>query len=506
MKIKLTKFFALAVGIFAFHALASDVASNWKIEGDYLIEVLDEGDTATAWKFLIQSAGADSVQLRSDASNVVGSHTVLDFSALDGSEGSVCKLTIIAQNLFLSNTTITGVKFPSTLIKIEPNAFNSCTSLTGDLNLPNVTEISNSAFNGTKITGKLDFPYLTTLGNNAFQNVKTITEVNLPNVTTIPDNAFNGCSGLTRVTLPAVTFFGVNVFNGCSSLTSLDFPYIITLRANAFSLCSSLNSLSIPQVAEIVGGSVFGSCIELKSVFMPALTNVCYQGFRGYTGVVKLPHCLQDLDSDLYYNNQHLGHLLIHRDSPFAATGIRTKDDGSMTLYGPEDNPDSQNGKVSVTLYGGKVVKGGIDWIYDNAVWDATTTNYVIQSSNVTIVATASTLSSDVMIPKKLSIEESFTNDDGETETRTVNATVTAIEACAFKDNEELIGKTVTVPATVTRIDVAAFPKGCFIKVKNSSHAQDLVDMLNDEYGIDEETAKPYASIDFGGGLKIIVR
>ncbi len=371
---------------------AGTVASNWKLEKnvlqadgttkqDRLIEVLTDEEIAAgvvAWNFRFH----DNKNIRGE-NKVVGTHTDLDFSMLDGSDGAPCKVTSI-QNSTLNGTSITSVKFPRTLTSFAYQAFSGCSSLIGTINIPYVTDLPNSLFAGTAVE---------------------------------------------RVIVPSLRSIQSSIFRGATGLKSMKFPYWMTTW----------------------NGSAFQHNTSARSI-------------------------------------------LIHTNSAVSATA---------------DSTIKSTSGATVIRYGGMVEKDKIDWVYDNAVWNPETKIYDVQYTNVTIVALTNLtdeVGATVQIPRKLSIEGAFKNADGEVETRIVSATVTAIEVRAFKTNNGLIGKTVKIPASVTRIGRTAFPTGCFFKVKDSPHAQGLVDQLNAEHGTDAETGKLYASIDAGDGLKIIVR
>ncbi len=453
---------------------ASNVASNWKFEGEnnngYLVEVIAEGDTTTGWKLKFSNGTIDK-----DSANILGDHTELDFSMLDGSESPV-KVTRVNNALFRNNTSITSVKLPSTVTEIEVYTFQYCSALTY-FDFSNITT-SRGAFMGTAISGKVNFPVLTSLGSKEFSGAKQITHIEMPKVTTIPND---------------------NVFQNCTSLTSVVLPVATSIGTYAFSCCTALNHLVIPSVTYIDTGA-----------FMTVSTS----SFQS----LKLPWCMKSFASNAFHLHTSHEQLLVHRESPLAK------------LTDDEINTSGGRQKLPITRYGGKVEKDGVEWLYDDAVWNEENKNYDIQSTNVTIVAapgatnTFTTVNGEVVIkevqitiPSSLTIPvvsrgengEPVTGENGELVKSEKAVPVTAIEACAFKNNEGLT--CVTVPKTVTRIGVAAFPEGCYIKIKNDTNdpqrTQALVDQLNDEYGLVEGTEDEYyASIDNGNGLMIIVK
>ena len=76
--------------------------------------------------------------------------------------------------------------------------------------------------------------------DNAFESCSSLTSVEIPNsVTSIGNSAFNGCSSLTSVEIPnSVTSIGNSAFNGCSRLTSIEIPNSVTsIGSYAFDNC-----------------------------------------------------------------------------------------------------------------------------------------------------------------------------------------------------------------------------------------------------------------------------
>jgi len=101
----------------------------------------------------------------------------------------------------LSNTGITSVVIPNTVVSIGYQAFGGCNSL-------NSVIIPNS---------------VVTIGEGAFYNCKSLTSLIIPNsVTTIGRCAFYNCSGFESLVIPStVTLINAWAFYGCSNLTEV---------------------------------------------------------------------------------------------------------------------------------------------------------------------------------------------------------------------------------------------------------------------------------------------
>ena len=144
-------------------------------------------------------------------------------------------------------TSLTSITIPSSVISIEQDAFNSCSSLTS-ITIPSS---------------------VTSIGSNAFQSCLSLTSITIPSsVTSINSNAFQSCSSLTSITIPSsVTSINSNAFQSCSSLTSITIPSSVTsIGSNAFYGCLSLTSIIIPASVKLIGSSAFAYTSKLESI------------------------------------------------------------------------------------------------------------------------------------------------------------------------------------------------------------------------------------------------
>ena len=93
----------------------------------------------------------------------------------------------------------------------------------------NVLRIDDNAFEYCKLLRSVNFPKVESIGADAFYGCrKSLVLIKLPNVTTISNYAFNGCASLKSIDLPKMHEINKKVFVGCKSLETINlFKYHI---------------------------------------------------------------------------------------------------------------------------------------------------------------------------------------------------------------------------------------------------------------------------------------
>ena len=146
-------------------------------------------------------------------------------------------------NIFDSSVTCTQLVIPSTVTRINQNAFRTCSGLGGELVIPsNVTRVDAYAFRGCS-----GFTGLSVTDNTLFY----------------PDNldtsgAFWGCTGFTGTAiLPKLSSYSrsANIYTQCSGFTSLVIPADIDrLPGATYSSCTGMvGTLVIPSNITALG-------------------------------------------------------------------------------------------------------------------------------------------------------------------------------------------------------------------------------------------------------------
>ena len=250
----------------------------------------------------------------------------------------------IGNSAFKNSKLLTTVTFPNGLKIIRGSAFSQCTSLTGEINLPNLETLEKMAFKETNITKVVNLGKIKVLpssGNGQafmFGSCKSLESVVLPDtLEEIGSSAFYQCTSLTSINLPQslkiistdafssiknalpeeinlpnledlgggcfyqsaikyVTNLGkitelkksnVGTFASCKSLISVVLPETLTsIIGDTFSECSELISINIPDSLISMGNGVFYACTLLPKIDIPnSVTSIGGQAFEYCRGL-----------------------------------------------------------------------------------------------------------------------------------------------------------------------------------------------------------------------------
>lgn len=210
-------------------------------------------------------------------------------SALENLDLSTSNIENIQSYAFSECTSLTSVKFPSSLRQIYGNAFSQ-----------------NSALQAVTFNDGLDG-----IGGSAFSNTG-LTTVTLPNsLTYLGSSAFSSCKDLASISIgTGITEIPYNCFSGCNALTSVDLPeHVTSIGGGAYSYCNGLVSITLPSSIQAVGASAFANCSNLEEVVIP--DNVTTLGERAFQYDKKLKHVqigkgVATLETDLFNSCESL--------------------------------------------------------------------------------------------------------------------------------------------------------------------------------------------------------
>lgn len=272
---------------------------------------------------------------------------------------------------FDDNTTIVGhISFGNNLdmsslaiTKINANLFDDCTSIAGNLTLPEtLISIGDYAFEDCYEFSSVNLPAnLTNVGKCAFKNCSKITSLALPSkLTTIGDQAFYNCSSVTgTLELPTtLTSVGQEAFYKCqfgelknkhgqlgsgpyyivqlnhvkcllttSTFTNtsvpvgsiaygfdLNLPQDLTAVANnAFTGSPIWGVIIFPASVTTIGNDSFQGCNKITQMTLPAsLTTIGSSAFRGCTGLfatLDLPSTLTSVGTGAFEDCSGYGQI-----------------------------------------------------------------------------------------------------------------------------------------------------------------------------------------------------
>ena len=221
-----------------------------------------------------------------------------------------------------NQTGLKSIQFPSTLQKIDDNAFWRG-QIAGDVHIPeSVTAIGKNVFNKCPITS-VNLPEgLQVLGGGAFSETKLTEMLEIPESITVLDSTFQGCTDIKEVTIPSQVTDISGAFAG-TGISTVTVPYQVTNYYRAFNGCKSLEKVVIESQSDTIpsGGSaqgVFQNCTNLKSVILPEwVTTIGNYAFSGCTSL-KDTAFLKDVKSigDFAFQNAGLsGNLVLNATS-----------------------------------------------------------------------------------------------------------------------------------------------------------------------------------------------
>lgn len=247
----------------------------------------------------------DGVVYNADGTQIIGI-----LPTLSGEVRIADGITVIPQQLFADNTSITSVILPNSIKTIEWRAFSGCTSL-AQIEFPEgLLTIGDYAFSSTGLTTVVLPSTLTTFGEGVFDGCTKLANIEdksgkflkvvdgivynvdgtqiisvlesctgevhiLEGVTEISEDLFRGRTGITSIYLPdSVTAIDAWAFAYCENLKTVELPAgLERLEDYTFWFCESLEQINLPSSLKSIGGCAFlGNA--LKEIELPEGLNV----------------------------------------------------------------------------------------------------------------------------------------------------------------------------------------------------------------------------------------
>lgn len=174
---------------------------------------------------------------------------------------------------FVNCEYLKSVQFSASLLAVGMYAFQNCTALeTIDLSMANSMEsIEDEAFRGCLGLREITFSdSLVRIGKNAFYQCESLEQIILPkNLQEIGESAFCACTGAKKIRIPkTVEKWGYLPFAGVTSLEEIVFEDgIKKIGAEALLSAGALRTVTIPASVEVLSEGAFMECRNLKEVY-----------------------------------------------------------------------------------------------------------------------------------------------------------------------------------------------------------------------------------------------
>ena len=162
-------------------------------------------------------------------------------------------VTMIDENFFAENKTLTHVYMPDTLVNLLWFTFEGC---------------------------------------------KNLEQVHLPaQLTYLPNNLFKDCVNLRHVDMPqALAEIGYGSFEGCAALESIDLPESVQAVSGRAFAGTAISEMDLSRVGVLQGGAIFRDCKNLTNVKLAenqynfdALYSDIFEGCDKLTGIEIVP-------------------------------------------------------------------------------------------------------------------------------------------------------------------------------------------------------------------------
>lgn len=357
-----------------------------------------------------------------------------------------------------NQTGLKSIQFPSTLQKIDDNAFWRG-QIAGDVHIPeSVTVIGKNAFNKCPITS-INLPEgLQVLGGGAFSGTKLTEMPEIPESITVLDSTFQDCTDIKEVTIPSQVTDISGAFAG-TGISTVTIPYQVTNYYRAFNGCESLKKVVIESQSDMIpsGGSaqgVFQNCINLENVTLPEwVTTIGDYAFSGCTSL-KDTAFLKDVKNIGEFAFQKAG---LSGNLVLNATSIGYKAFIDCVNLGPNvclANVATIGANGNTTVFNNCTGLTGVKYIQQ----EQKTPN--MSTLQTTAILNGGTLSNDTVYP------------DGELATPVKEGYTFA----GWYDNAELTDKAVTTPET-GKTYYAKWEKNKYtVTLENNNHGEKPAD------------------------------
>lgn len=216
------------------------------------------------WNYTYTKTGTTATNVY--ASSYSGKESLTVPSTLGGKTVTSVGYTYSSRNMVnsTSNSTITSIEIPSSVVTINAGAFSGMKALTSVTGAENVTLMGSNVFNGcTSLQTYTIPPKVTSIPASAFNNCTALKSIDIhSDVTSIGNDAFRGCTALTGdLIIPSgVATLGTNCFQNCTGLDGnliINSTDLIAIPNYAFSGCTNFKRITLPSTVKQVGSYAF---------------------------------------------------------------------------------------------------------------------------------------------------------------------------------------------------------------------------------------------------------
>lgn len=225
-------------------------------EGDFSYQLTQETKTATLQKY---TGISQSVTIPSR----------IDW------DGASYNVTVIGQNAFRDNTTITSINIPKGVLEIDNYAFYGC-SVLSSVKLPTNCQLGKYIFYECDSLNEISIPEGTTSIYDTYP-LDDDKEVDQKN-----DGACLAGGSIEKITFESgVTKVPSHLCEGLTRLKTIEWGNVASLGYHAFNRCESLTTIELPEKLICIDGQAFKGC-AIRSISLPnGLTQIGYQAFQG---------------------------------------------------------------------------------------------------------------------------------------------------------------------------------------------------------------------------------
>lgn len=287
-------------------------ALNIIAEGGYYIRFEDD----EVQRVLLANGVGDGVGITTEQAEAVttigtwfeGNTAIEHFDEFD----KFTRVTSLINSAFRGDINLRSITLNSSITSIGISAFNNCSALEVEINLPYLTSLGLAAFYSAGIKSfkadALESIYGDDSSNSTFSYCKNLTTVDLPSIKSVGNFGFHGCTSLRSVNIETVESLGISAFKGCTSLGgNMYLPNLVgALPLGAF-LGTAITSFIAPKLTDINGdnetNSAFTDCNELQEVILDSIQTIGRRVFQNRTSLRSIKiDTVEEIGANAFYN------------------------------------------------------------------------------------------------------------------------------------------------------------------------------------------------------------